>query len=203
MRKTTVAILTIGVTALAPYHSQAQDKPRTGGIRLEIANQACGAVSPDGANTLNPNPKDLNDGDLDDAETAAIQEGCTLRASARNAAGTPLANTQLILVRAAAPSGEFRQFGDPRVTDARGNATWRFQPSPDTDYMYEVVSSSPGQQGARSNSVEIQLCTGGDSVGAIEGAPTTDSGQGCEQVDGGDTDDTDNVSDFLQRGPKR
>lgn len=203
MRKTTVAILTIGVTALAPYHSEAQDQPRSGGIRLEITNRACGAVSPGSADNLNPNPSDLNDGDLDNAETTAIQEGCTLRATARNGAGTPLSNTQLILVRAAAPSGEFRQFGDPRITDARGNATWRFQPSPDTDFIYEVVSSSPGQQGARSNSVEIQLCTGGDSVGAIEGSPTTDSGQGCERVDDGDTDETDNVSDFLQQGPER
>lgn len=203
MRKTIVAILTIGVTALTAHSSEAQNQPSTGGIRLEIANRACGAVSPDSADNLNPNPGDLNDGDLDDAEVAAIQEGCTLQASARNAAGTPLANTQLILVRAAAPSGEFRQFGDPRITDARGNATWRFQPSPDTDYIYEVVSSSPGQQGARSNAVEIQLCTGEDSVGAIEGAPTTDSGQGCDQVDDGDIDETDNVSDFLQQGPQR
>jgi hypothetical protein len=203
MRKTNVAILTIGVTALAPYLSAAQQQPSTGGIRLEIANRACGAVSPESAESLNPNPSDLNDGDLDDAEAAAIQEGCTLRVSVRNDAGTPLANTQLILVRAAAPDGEFRQFGDPRITDARGNATWRFQPSPDTDYIYEAVSSSRGQQGTRSNSVEIQLCTGGDSVGSIEGAPTTDSGQGCDQVEDGDVDETDNVSDFLQQGPER
>jgi hypothetical protein len=202
MRTATIAILTIGATVLAPYWGDAQNQTPARGLRLQIANRECAAVSPESAGYLNPNPSDLNDGDLDDAEATAIQQGCTLRAIARDPGGTPQSDLQLTLVRAAAPSGEFLPFGNPRTTDAQGNATWRFQPSPNTDYIYEVVSSTPGQPRARSNTVEIQLCTGEDSVGSIEGAPTTDDGEGCRAINGADnTDDTDSVSDFLQRGP--
>jgi len=205
MRLTRMTILAVGGAAIALSQSSAQPQQTSGGIQLQIANRECGAVSPESAAFLNPNPSDLNDGDLDDAETAAIEQGCTLRAVARNTGGTPLSDLQLILVRAAAPNGEFLPFGNPRTTDAQGNATWRFQPSPNTDYIYEVVSTNAGQQGARSNAVEIQLCTGDDSVGAIEGAPTTDSGQGCEETNGDESVDTnpndDSVSDLLQRGP--
>ena len=205
MRKSVLSILVLGGVAIATSQSDAQNQPTTGGIRLQIANRECAAVSPESAGTLNPNPSDLNDGDLDDAETTAIQQGCTLRAIARDPGGTPLSDLQLTLVRASAPSGEFMPFGNPRSTDAQGDATWRFQPSPNTDYIYEVVSSDPSRPGARSNSVEIQLCTGDDSVGAIEGAPTTDSGQGCERENGdaGVSDDDESVSDFLQEGPRK
>jgi hypothetical protein len=185
MRTTTAAILAIGLSSILSHQSEAQNQTPSSGLRLNTANRACGAVTAESADSFNPNPSDLNDGDLDDAETAAIQEGCTLRATARDAGGTPQTDIQLRLVRAAAPSGEFEPFGYPRTTDAQGNATWRFQPSPNTDYIYEVVSAAPGQQGARSNSIEIQLCTGEDSVGAIEGAPTTDSGRGCEELEDG------------------
>lgn len=203
MRTSALSILVLGGVAIATSQSDAQNQPTTGGIRLQIANRECAEVSPESADNLNPNPSDLNDGDLDDAETTAIQQGCTLRAIARDPGGTPLSDLQLTLVRAAAPSGEFMPFGNPRTTDAQGNATWRFQPSPNTDYIYEVVSSASSRQGARSNSVEIQLCTGDDSVGAIEGAPTTDSGQGCEQRTQDEEADEDSVSDFLQQGPRK
>jgi hypothetical protein len=203
MKMSATTLFAIGATMFAFSDCQAQ--PATGRIRLEIANLTCAAVSPESASYDNPNPSDLNDGDLDRAETTAIQQGCTLRASAVDGAGTPQSNLQLTLVQAAAPNGEFRPFGNPRLTDAQGNATWRFQPSPNTDFIYEAVSSTPGQSGVRSNSVEIQLCTGESSVGAIEGAPTTDSGQGCQGENdstGGD-DVGDSVSDFLQNGPNK
>jgi hypothetical protein len=203
MKVLATTLFSVGASALAIHNSEAQNQPQQGGIRLEIANVACAAVSPDSPYD-NPNPSDLNDGDLDDTETKAIQQGCTLRAIVRNVAGTPQSDLQLSLVRAAAPDGTFMPFGLPRTTDAQGNATWRFQPSPNTDYIYEAVSATPGQSGTRSNSVEIQLCTGEDSVGAIEGAPTSDSGQGCDQVnDGTAGDDDDSVSDFLQNGPRK
>jgi hypothetical protein len=148
-------------------------------IQLRIANRACGDVA---ANTTsNPNPTDLNDGDLDDAESAAIEEGCTFRATVSSPNGMRTPGVNLILRRSSAPHGSFETFGYPRTTDDQGNAVWRFQPTPNTDFIYEVVASGTS---ATSNQIEIQLCTGDDSVDAISGAPTADAGRGCEDNNG-------------------
>jgi hypothetical protein len=185
MRTSIRKLVTISAVVGLPAIGIAQDLEATanqGSIRLVTANEACGAITPEGT-ALNPNPTDLNDGDLDDAEVRAIQEGCTFRARITSSNGTPISGVQLRLERQAAPVGSTSQFGYPRTTDSNGEATWRFQPSPNTDFIYEAVGNN-----IRSNRVELQLCTGSGSVGAIEGAPETDSGQGCEFVQ--DSSDT-------------
>jgi hypothetical protein len=150
-------------------------------ISLRIADASCGALAPNGANTSNQNPGDINDNDLDDAEVTAIQQGCTLRAIVTDRQGRRVSGQSLILTRSDATGiSSFFPFGRGRTTNAQGQAIWRFQPTPNTDFLYQATTS-PGSGGrARSNTVEIQLCTGEDSVGAIEGAPTVDAGKGCQ-----------------------
>lgn len=190
MRTLIKQLVTVSAVVGLPAIGSAQDFGATanqGSIRLVTANAACGAITPEGT-ALNPNPTDLNDGDLDDAEVQAIQEGCTFRARITSSNGTPISGVQLRLERQAAPVGSTSQFGYPRTTDSNGEATWRFQPSPDTDFIYEAAGDN-----MRSNHVELQLCTGSSSVGSIEGAPQTDSGQGCQNVR--DSADINNNSD--------
>jgi hypothetical protein len=190
MKTSAIKLAILGTIAGLPAIGLTQ----TGGnanesIQLRIANRACNDIA---ANSIsNPNPSDLNDGDLDDAESAAIEEGCAFRAtvSAPNGMRTPGVN--LVLRRSVSPNGRFETFGYPRTTDEQGNAVWRFQPTANTDYIYEVVSSTPSGTSATSNKIEIQLCTGDDSVGAVSGAPTEDAGQGCENR----TDDNDDNGD--------
>jgi hypothetical protein len=173
--------------ALVPTinESQAQNGSRASRIDLQIANSSCAAVSPQTSTALNPNPSDLNDGDLDDAETLAIQDGCTLRAIVTDRAGNRVAGEPLTLLRGEAPVGTEFPFGYPRETDAQGVATWRFHPTPNTDFIYQVITGGRNQSRIISNSVEIQLCTGDDSVGAIAGAPTNDAGMGCQYLSNG------------------
>lgn len=185
----TLAFKTVALSALAvlPTISMAQTGQGTS-VRLRIADAACAAVSK--GTTNNPNPSDLNDGDLDDAETNAIEQGCAFRATVTDSSGMRVSGENLILRRSEAPYGSFESFGQPRTTDQRGDALWRFQPTPNTDFIYEVTSAD-GQ--LRSNTIEIQLCTGDDSVGAIEGAPDADAGRGCQNLqNGGDDNNDDN-----------
>jgi hypothetical protein len=82
---------------------------------------------------------------------------------------------------------------------------WRFQPTPNTDFIYEAVTASPSGTSATSNRIEIQLCTGDDSVGAISGAPTEGAGQGCENIsdtngNDDDNDNNENDDDFDDNG---
>jgi hypothetical protein len=149
-------------------------------IQLRIANRARNDIAAN--STSNPNPSDLNDGDLDDPESAAIEEGCTFRATVSSPNGMRTPGVNLVLRRSVSPHGSFETFGYPRTTDDQGNAVWRFQPTANTDYIYEVASSASSGTSATSNQIEIQLCTGADGVGAVSGAPTADAGQGCENV---------------------
>ncbi len=179
--------LFVGTTALvaavlAPgiNESRAQDGGQIGRISLQIANSSCAAVSPQTSAGLNPNPSDMNDNDLDDSEILAIQEGCTLRAIATDNAGNRVSGEQLTLLRGEAPAGTAIPFGYARTTDARGVAIWRFQPTANTDFIYQAISAGRNQSRVTSNPVEIQLCTGEGSVGFVEGAPTNDAGMGCQ-----------------------
>jgi hypothetical protein len=180
MKTVALKIAALGTIIGIPAIGIAQTDGSNSTIQLRIANRACGEVA--AGTTSNPNPSDLNDGDLDDAETAAITEGCMFRATVSSPNGMRQSGVDLILRRSAAPHGSFETFGFPRTTDERGDSVWRFQPTPNTDYIYEVVSPNPSGNSATSNTIEIQLCTGSDSVGAITGAPTADAGQGCETV---------------------
>lgn len=180
MKTVALHIAALGTIIGIPLIGVAQNDGNASTIQLRIANRACGEVA--AGTTSNPNPSDLNDGDLDDAETAAITEGCMFRATVASPDGSRQSGVDLILRRSVAPHGSFETFGYPRTTDERGDAVWRFQPTPNTDYIYEVVSPNPSGNSATSNTIEIQLCTGSDSVGAIAGTPTEDAGQGCENV---------------------
>lgn len=173
--------VTFGVVAgLSLIDIAAAQDGNVGRLQLRIANEACAAVSKEWSNSLNPNPSDINDGDLDNAETMAIEEGCVFRVIATDASGMRVPGVSVELRRSEAPVGTFFRFGNPRTTDAQGVATWRFQPTPNTDFIYDIRDIAGGQPQVTSNSVEIQLCTGNDSVGAIPGAPVNDAGMGCQ-----------------------
>lgn len=185
--------LFVGTTALVAAlfvpgidESRAQDGGQIGRISLQIANSSCAAVSPQTSAGINPNPSDINDNDLDDSELIAIQEGCTLRAIATDNTGNRVSGEQLTLLRGEAPAGTTLPFGYARTTDARGVAIWRFQPTANTDFIYQAVSAGRNQSRVTSNPVEIQLCTGEGSVGSVEGAPTNDAGMGCQFLFDGD-----------------
>jgi hypothetical protein len=201
--------LFLGTTALVAgalipsiNEAHAQNNGRVGRINLRIANVACSAVSPQTATGLNPNPSDINDGDLDDAEILALQEGCTLRAIATDRAGNRIAGEELTLLRAEAPAGTRFPFGYARTTDAQGVATWRFRPTPNTDFIYEAVSAGRSQPRVASKNVEIQLCTGQDSVDVVESAPTNDAGMGCQYLNnGGNGGIGDNEGDIIGINP--
>lgn len=191
MKTLALNTMILGALAVVPTISMAQTGQGTS-IQLRIADAACAAVSK--GTTNNPNPSDLNDGDLDDAESNAIEQGCSFRATVTDSSGMRVSGENLVLRRSEAPFGSFQTFGQPRTTDQRGDALWRFQPTPNTDFIYEVTSAD-GQ--LQSNTVEIQLCTGDDSVGAIEGAPVADAGRGCQNIqNGGNNDSNENNTDI-------
>jgi hypothetical protein len=151
----------------------------SGTIHAEFSNDACAALSPAGSERFRLNPADLNDGKLDPVELSAIQEGCTLTAAARAPNGMPLTDVFLVLRRAEAPDGPFKPFIAASRSDASGIATWRFFPSPNTDFIYEVMSPNPVGTTVYSNRLELQLCTG--EVGGERGGagPREDVGRGC------------------------
>jgi hypothetical protein len=194
--------IALGAFLLAPTIGTAQTQGGSDGasrIQLRIADPICAALSPTTANQTNPNPSDINDNDLDDAEVAAIEEGCTLRAVVTDAQGRRLAGENLILTRAEAPAGSFLPFGRGRITNAQGQAVWRFQPTPNTDFIYQVTTGPTSTSGgSRSNTVEIQLCTGEGSVGFIENAPTIDAGLGCQNQDDENGDNDLSTGDSLE-----
>lgn len=153
----------------------------SGTIQTELANDACAALSPTGSERLQRNPADLNDGKLDPVELAALNEGCTLTANARAPNGMPLTDVLLVLRRAEAPDGPFRPFIAASRSDATGIATWRFIPSPNTHFIYEVMSPNPVGTTVFSNRVELQLCTGADSVSRVGRGVPDDVGMGCQR----------------------
>lgn len=152
----------------------------SGSIELTILNPACAAVSPQ----FSTDPENLNDGELDESELAAINEGCTIQAIAIAPNGMRLTDIPLLLVRSEAGSNqvertEGRPFQGVRSTDDYGAATWNFRLSPHTDFFYAVVSPSPTRQTVWSNTVEIQLCTGLESLNAFRPDSLIDAGRGC------------------------
>lgn len=151
----------------------------TGTIQLRVMNRACGAVAVGSSTTLNPNPREINDGKLDPAERIAIEEGCALQAVAIAPNGMPITDTPLVLLRSEAPAGTPEVVAQPRSSDANGAAEWRFRLTPNTDFIYEVMSPNPAKRTARSNAVEIQLCTGAASLNQVRGAILADAGRGC------------------------
>lgn len=153
----------------------------SGTIQAELANEACAALSPAGSERLHLNPADLNDGKLDPVELAALQDGCVLTATARAPNGMPLTDVFLVLLRAEAPDGPFKPFIAASRSDATGIATWRFLPSPNTHFIYEVMSPNPVGATVISNRVEVQLCTGEDSANRVAGGTGEDVGKGCRR----------------------
>ena len=151
----------------------------SGTIQAQFTNDACAALSPTGSVRLGMRPENLNDGKLDPVEERALREGCTLTAKASAPNGMPLTDVFVVLVRAEAPDGSFRAFSTPSRTDANGFATWRFTPTPNTHFVYEVTSPNPVGVTVSSKPLELQLCTGETSVGAIAGAAARDAGRGC------------------------
>lgn len=167
------------LTLDTPSLPQEQEFP-AGSIELTILNSACAAVSPQ----FSPDPSNLNDGTLDERELAAIYEGCTIQAIAIAPNGMRLTDIPLLLMRSEAGSDQIeRTEGGPfqgiRSTDDYGAATWNFRLSPHTDFFYAVVSPSPTQRTVWSNTVEIQLCTGLESLNAFRRDSLIDAGRGC------------------------
>ena len=151
-------------------------------ITLRITNTACAAMSPQGDLSANPNPSDLNDGNLDDAEIVALEEGCRLRAYAVGKDGKRVANVPLYLYRATADGGKFERFGRVRNTDNRGLASWGFDLGPDTNFLYQVRIKSAE---VLSNKINIELCTGRDTANIFPSLPS-ELGKGCDVPGEGD-----------------
>ena len=156
----------------------------SGRIELSILNQACAAVSPQFSTSRNPEQNTLNDGNLDEAELAAIEEGCMFQAVAIAPNGMRLTDIPLVLVRSEAGRDQQEVVeGDPfqgaRSTDDYGAATWQFRLTPHTDFLYTVLSPNPTGQTVGSNTIEIQLCTGPESLNAVSADSLNDAGRGC------------------------
>jgi len=143
-------------------------------INLKVTNELCRALTPDGASAVNPNPSDLNDGNLDDIEIEALNDGCDLRAIATDRFGRRVPGVTLYLVRAAAGSSNYESFGRPRTTNRRGVATWGFSLGAETDFIYRVRIRSREVQ---SNPINVELCTGLDTVELFPNQ--ADAGRGC------------------------
>ncbi|MFM1846935.1 MAG: hypothetical protein RL417_409 [Pseudomonadota bacterium] len=167
-----LAALIIGI----PAHGATVEDSGVRRITLRITNLECAAMSPQGNLSANPNPGDLNDGELDDAEIVALEEGCHLRAYAVGKTGKRVANVPLYLYRAPADGGRFRRFGAVRRTSKRGLASWGFPLGPDTNFVYEVQIKS-GE--VKSNEINIQLCTGRDTANIFPSEPE-ELGKGCD-----------------------
>lgn len=170
-----IAILDLAQT----WRKSPEESIPTGTIQLRVMNRNCGAIAVGSSTTLNPNPQEINDGKLDPSERRAIEEGCSLQAVAIAPNGMPISDTPLVLLRSEAPAGTPEVVGQPRSSDANGAAEWRFRLTPNTDFIYEVISPSPTKRMARSNAVEVQLCTGSRSIRQVQGAIVADAGRGC------------------------
>jgi hypothetical protein len=151
-------------------------------ITLRILNAECKAMSPQGDLNLNPNPSDLNDGNLDDAEIVALESGCKMRAYVTDKFGRRVKNAPVVLLRAPATGGAFVVFGRSRTTNARGLAVWGFDLGPDTNFVYRV--GIPSRE-VLSNRVNIELCTGRDTANIFPSDPT-ELGEGCDVPGEGD-----------------
>ena len=180
IRRFGVTSLALAVLSAAPPMSSAHaaDVEDSGArrITLRITNPECAAMSPQGDLDLNPNPTDLNDGNLDDAEIVALNEGCHVRAYVTGKNRERIDGLPVYLYRAPATGGQFKRYGSPRETNRRGLATWGFPLSPDTNFIYRVQIKS-GE--VRSNGVNIQLCTGRDTSALFPPNPG-DLGEGCD-----------------------
>lgn len=170
-----VALIGAGLPIL-PAHGAGVEDSGVRRITLRITNPECAAMSPQGDLSLNPNPSDLNDGNLDDAEIVALNEGCHLRAYATGKNRERVDGVLLYLYRAPATGGAFVRYGSPRETNRRGLASWGFRLSPDTNFIYRVEIKS-GE--VRSNGVNIQLCTGRDTSALFPPNPA-ELGEGCD-----------------------
>jgi hypothetical protein len=177
---------TISVIALATVFriAQTQESPPEGPsppgtIQLRIRNRSCAALSPLQASVFNQNPGELNNGSLDPIELAALREGCTLEAEVIAPNGMRLTDVPLMLLRFEAGSNRSEPFGGPRRSNDYGRATWQFPLTPNTDFLYEVVSPNPVKNTARSNRIEIRLCTGDESVASVAPVQRSDAGRGC------------------------
>lgn len=180
---TSLALAIIGAAApITPAHGAPVEDSGVRRITLRITDPECAAMSPQGDLSLNPNPTDLNDGDLDDAEIIALNEGCHLRAYATGKNRQRVKGVALYLYRAAATGGQFERYGKLRKTNRRGLASWGFPLSPDTNFVYRVQIKS-GE--VKSNRVNIQLCTGRDTSALFPPNPN-DLGKGCDVPGEGD-----------------
>lgn len=148
----------------------------SGTIELRALNQSCSAVIRNGSSL---NPLELNDGKLDSIEESALSEGCTLQATAIAPNGMRLTDVPLALIRREAPSGPTELHEKPRRTDAYGNSTWSIQLLPNTNFIYEVISPNPVGRSVRSNQIDIQLCTGDESIPRFQVNGHPDIGRGC------------------------
>ena len=169
MAAAAVAALGASPVAAAPVEDSGVRR-----INLKATNDLCRAMTPDGASTTNPNPSDLNDGNLDDIEIEALNDGCDLRAIATGRDGRRVPGVILYLVRAAAGTSDYQSFGRPRTTNRRGVATWGFSLGAETDFIYRVRIQSREVQ---SNPINVQLCTGLDTVDLFPNQ--ADAGRGC------------------------
>lgn len=148
----------------------------SGRIELRVTNSACAALSPQSDTA---NPLELNDGKLNEVENTALLEGCVLQATAIAPNGMRLTDVPLALLRAESLTGDYEIFDRPRRTDDYGTATWVFPLTPNTRFTYQAMSPNPVGRSVRSNEVEIQLCTGPDSVRLFQGIAVDDVGRGC------------------------
>ena len=117
--------------------------------------------------------------ELDAFEIQAIDEGCTLEASAIAPNGMRLTDIPLLLIRSDPTTYVPETFGGPRRTDDYGTATWTFQLVPNTDFIYQVISPHPVGKTVGSNPMEIELCTGVRSENAFPQVRSPDVGRGC------------------------
>lgn len=105
--RTSMVALAVGIAGSSVMPAPLLAQSSTGGsrqvpvsrVRLEVAPGPCSLISPQGNPLANPNFSDVNDGDFDDVEVEAVQQGCTFCAFVTDRNGRGLRGVTVNLQR--------------------------------------------------------------------------------------------------------